>query len=221
MSSIAVRTNQPYKYPVRKLKQGNALVNKNGFHKVVRKQEYNDNLIGNNTIYYKTTMGNYENDNKMNYRLPVGKDVSMNSRSVWEAIQYKNLPYYNELRGLQSGYDKPIPETTKYNRLNIDFGVDNPPHKISMGIKVVNRQLSDNELTNEEHAYDKIDGNLIGTELNDINRQSTSRAILARQDIHDPLVVKAVDRYVNEVPDTQACYVNNPNNRPNKVVIGK
>jgi len=221
MSSVSVRINQPYKFPVRKLKQRNALVNKNDFHKVNRVQEYNDNLVGNNTIYYKTTMGNYENDNKMNYSLPIGKDVSMDSKNVWEALQYKNLPYFNTLRGLQSGYDKPVPKTTPFNRINIDFGMDNPPHKISKGIDIGNRHTTDNELTNEELAYDKIDGNLLGTELNDISRQSTGKAIMSAYDKHDPLFAKAVDRYVNEVGDTQACYVNSLNHAPSKVVIGK
>lgn len=214
--SIAVRANPPRKFVEHKPVTKKALVNPNGFKMVPRKQSYNDALVGNNTLFYQNSMGNYLNDNKMNYATNAPM-VARNSRNVWDAIQYGNLDYAYELRGLKNEYPKYIP-TTKYNRLNINFNNDNPPHKVDLGMKPTRdlRDMNDKEIVLEDELrYDPPPaGEVLPTVESQITDKLRGANMISYNEKEDPLIQRAVKADVFQHADHTAVYVNSLQHRP-------
>jgi len=161
-------------------------------------------------------MGNYLNDNMMNYATNAPA-VSMNSRNTWDAIQYNNLPLYNELRGLKNGYNVMVPKTTKFNRLNINFNNDNPPYKVQIGTKPTreSRDFNDKEAVGDsEHVYDATKGHVLPTEEAQVTDKAREKSMLIGEEKEDPLIKDAVKRVVFDHADHTAVYVNSLQHRP-------
>lgn len=214
--SVAIRANPPRKFMDHKFTVKKALVNPNEIKKVPRKQSYNDALVGNNSLFYQTTMGNYLNDNNMNYATNAPM-VGRNSRNVWDAIQYPNLDYAYELRGLKNEYPKYIP-TTKYNRLNINFNNDNPPHKVDIGTRPT-RELRDMEekdkVLEDELRYDPPPaGDVLPTQEDQITDKLRYMNMISYNEKEDPLIQRAVKADVYQHVDHTAVYVNSLQHRP-------
>jgi len=214
--SFNIRANPPRKFVTTPVYERKSFINKHDFHKIKAKQSYNDALIGNNTLFYQNTMGNYLNDNMMNYATNAPA-VSMNSRNTWDAIQYNNLPLYNELRGLKNGYNVMVPKTTKFNRLNINFNNDNPPYKVQIGTKPTreSRDFNDKEAVGDsEHVYDATKGHVLPTEEAQVTDKAREKSMLIGEEKEDPLIKDAVKRVVFDHADHTAVYVNSLQHRP-------
>lgn len=199
--AFSVRSNQPRQFITTKPMIRTALVNKNDFHKVNTNQLYNDLLIGNNTLYYQNTMGNYNNDNRLNYATN-SPMVEMTSTNVWDAIQYPNLPFNKELRGLQDGYNILVPLTTPYNRLNINFKPDSSQFTMSKGVN----KPEEMSLEDGQEFNDISNDTILGEEIAPITNQRIEASFGVGEDINDPLIKKRLHTLATEYGDNATCY---------------